>query len=122
MSQQPRYSAPRDAVNPRSRVALLLYKIAVILLYVLAVGHMYGTFTNGLPPKFNYVYTVGWLCETFSHLKETYISLWLFVEVFKDLTLEKAALILRRSQCCVWIVFVLIIYFITMIGIYHHSK
>ena len=117
-----RREPPAIIINPGPKLGLTIYKAAIVTLYLLTVAKVYGTFTNGLPPKFSYVYVSAWLYDIWNQSKAAYINLWLFTEVFKKWTLTRTALILRRNQCWLWFVFSLIIYFIAEIGHYHYMK
>ena len=112
----------RNKNLPTSICGLILYKCMLIIYYILAVASQFGMFTNGLPPRASYAYITSWLYELFSHLRTVYYWLWLFVDLFRGLTLTRAAIFIRRHVVCLWFVFISIIYFLGQIGYYHANK
>ena len=112
---------PATIENPGSILGLTMYKIALVLLYTLVISRSYGIFTNGLPPRFTWVYVTSWLYGSYSHLRGAYINLWIFTQIFKEWTLTNTALAIRHNQFYLWLVFGLIIFFIAEIAVYHTS-
>ena len=104
-----------DVINP---LGIFLYTWMLRLSYILIIGFIFGLFTDGLPPKWSYVYILPFLYDLHAKIRIGRCLLWESTGLF-SFEIPDAILYLHNNNWLVLLLFVLIIALICDIGIYH---
>ena len=122
-SHQPEVEEQLQEPGQLSNWVLFGYKVLILATYILAIGHQYGAFTDGLPPTiFRFVYWTGALYELYGRFRLSRIILWDYTQVLEGITLDNTARFLHRYNLCFWIVFFMFLYFLVDIARYHQPR
>ena len=101
-------------------IAHLLYSVMLVSLWLLIVGFIYGTFTDGLPPAYTYVLILASIYDFFDQCRLGYLLLWVDTKLFR-FGLNLAVQYLHKKPALVWLSAALIVAFIGEIAYYHQT-
>ena len=104
----------RNPFSPR------LCKIIIVVFTTFETARSYGTFTDGLPTKFNYENVLDASYLFFTQLRTVFGAAWFGLELF-SFSLNQLADLLHTNIAACLLPLILIIHFITKVGIYHFT-
>ena len=104
-----------DHISP---IGIFLYTWMLRLFFILSVGFIFGTFTDGGPPKWSYVYLLPTAYDLLTKIRLARGLLWHSTELF-SFGMPDAIFYLHQNNGLVLLIFCLIIALITQIGIYY---
>ena len=104
-----------DHISP---LGIFLYKWMLRIFYILSVGFIFGTFTDGGPPQWSYIYILPTAYDLLTKIRLARGLLWFSTGLFR-FGMPDAIFYLHQNNGLVLLIFVLIILLILQIGIYY---